>query len=484
MKGELMKKNFKFIILALILFVPIFCLAAPGDQGSSSSASYKGATTISSSTTLDSKTYSSTTGGENSLLVSGGSSTLTSCTINKTGDSSDENADFYGTNAGILVYNGATLNISNSSVTTSAGHANAVFAYGSGIINISDTSIKTSGNNSGGVMVTGGGSLTATNLTVSTSGNSSASIRSDRGGGTLTVNKGTYSTSGVGSPTIYSTANITVNEASLTSTSSEGAVIEGANSITLNKTTLTDTNTSLNGNSETYKNIFIYQSMSGDASSGEGTFSATDSTITTNKGDTIFATNTTGTINLTNNTITNTSGDFLRIQTGKWGNSGSNGGNITLNMSNQKVVGNIIVDNISTLAMSLKDGSVYQGAIDNSNQAKKITLSLSSDSVWVLDGDSYLDSLTNETSDNSNIYLNGHSLYVNGSKVSANTGTYSGTVKTNKTATNSVTSNATTSNNIMLYIVGGIVAIAVIVIVVIVIILKKRNKKRVLNNTL
>mgnify|MGYP002868907136 CR=1 FL=1 len=108
--------------------------------------------------------------------------------------------------------------------------------------------------------------------------------------------------------------------------------------------TLTDTNTTLNGNSETYKNIFLYQSMSGDADEGNASFTAKDSTITTNKGDTIFVTNTTATINLENNTFVNNDGDFLRIQTGKWGTSGSNGGNVTLNMTNQKVEGNIIVD--------------------------------------------------------------------------------------------------------------------------------------------
>lgn len=256
--------------------------APPGGSSNSSSVTYKGNTTISSDTEESDKTYSSETGSVNALLVSGGTCTINNPNLTKSGDASGDEADFYGVNAGILVYNGATLNI----------------------------------------------------------------------------NGGTYETSGQGSPAIYSTANITVNNASLTSTSSEGVVVEGTNSVTLNNTNLTDTNNTLNGNSETYKNIFLYQSMSGDASVGEASFTAKNSNITTNKGDTIFVTNTTATINLENNTITNNDGDFLRIQTGKWGNSGSNGGNVTLNMSNQKVEGNIIVDSISTLDLSLTNGSV------------------------------------------------------------------------------------------------------------------------------
>ena len=38
-------------------------------------------------------------------------------------------------------------------------------------------------------------------------------FRSDRGGGTMIVNGGSYESSGVGSPTIYSTADIAVNGA-------------------------------------------------------------------------------------------------------------------------------------------------------------------------------------------------------------------------------------------------------------------------------
>ena len=135
-------------------------------------------------------------------------------------------------------------------------------------------------------MVTGGGTLNATNLTVETQGNSSAAIRSDRGGGTMNVTGGTYTTHGQGSPAIYSTADITVNDAQLISTSSEGVVVEGANSVTLNNTILTDTNNTLNGQSETYKNIFLYQSMSGDASEGTAHFTANNSHIITNQGDT------------------------------------------------------------------------------------------------------------------------------------------------------------------------------------------------------
>lgn len=392
---------------------------APG--GSSSAASYSGETTISSDTNNSDGTYSTSEGSKNALLVDGGNVMLSNVTVTKSGDESSEGSDFYGTNAGILAYNGATLNVDGGSIETDGSHANAVFAYGTGTINISNATINTSKNNSGAIMVTGGGTLVANSITATTQGNSSAPIRSDRGGGNLTVNGGTYTSNGVGSPTIYSTANITVNDATLTSNASEGAIVEGANSITLNNTTLTDTNTTLNGQSETYKNIFLYQSMSGDADEGTASFTAKDSNITTNKGDTIFVTNTTATVSLTNNTIINndSEGAFLRIQAGKWGTSGSNGGTVTLNTSNQNIEGDIYVDKISTLTMKFADKSTFKGTINGDNTAKTLSVSLDKSSTLILTGDTYITSLENEVSDNSNINLNGHTLYVNGEAITS-----------------------------------------------------------------
>ena len=52
--------------------------------------------------------------------------------------------------------------------------------------------------------------------------------------------------------------------------------------------TIEDTNNKLNGKSTTYKNIFLYQSMSGDADTGVATFKSSNSKITTNKGDTLY----------------------------------------------------------------------------------------------------------------------------------------------------------------------------------------------------
>ena len=390
----------------------------PEGNSESSNVSHIGATEISNDTTNNAQLYSSSTGSENALLVTGGTSTLTNPAITKSGDSDGDNSDFYGTNAAVLVKEG-TLNINGGTVTTNGSHANGVFAYSKGTINVSDTNIKTTSNNSGAIMVTGGGILTANNVTAETDGNSSAPIRSDRGGGTLTVDGGTYTSHGTGSPVIYSTADITVNNANLTSTASEGVVVEGKNSVTLNNVTMEATNTKLNGNSETYKSIFIYQSMSGDADVGTSSFTAKDSKIINNKGEIIFVTNTSTVIELENNEIINndTDGNFMKISAAKWGTSGKNGGEVILNAKNQKIWGDILVDNISTLDLSLKNGSTYSGTINNQKTAKTINITLDSSSTITLTGDSYINSLNNEVANNININFNGYKLYVNGTAI-------------------------------------------------------------------
>ncbi|MBP3255591.1 MAG: hypothetical protein J6M60_03785 [Clostridia bacterium] len=458
---------------------------APGGS-SASSVTYTGATTISSDTNNSGSTYTSNTGSENALLVTGGNSTISNINVTKSGDSSGDEADFYGTNAAVLVKEG-TLNINGGTVTTNGSHANGVFAYNSGIINISDATIKTSSNNSGAIMVTGGGTLTANNIIAETDGNSSAPIRSDRGGGTLTVNGGTYTSHGTGSPVIYSTADITVNDATLTSTSSEGVVVEGKNSVTLNNVTMEATNTKLNGNSETYKSIFIYQSMSGDAEVGTSSFTAKNSKIINNKGEIIFVTNTNTTIDLENNEIINndSEGGFLRVAAAKWGTSGSNGGNVTLNATNQKIDGDIYVDNISTLVMMLSNGSSYSGTINGENTAKTVSITLDSNSTLTLTGDSYITSLNNSVSDNSNINLNGHILYVNGTAITSTN--YKGAVTSNTNGNNVITdTNDTTAisegvntdNNSMLFKISAIVGIFLFTAIVLTVVIVVNNKKK------
>ena len=406
-------------------------MQAPGGEAGSE-VSYSAVKDITQDETITEGTFTSENADENAISANGDINvSLSGITVNKSGDSDGGDAtSFYGTNSAVIARGGANLTIKNAVIKTDATGANGIFSYGGSAttgnsssdgttVTVKDTEITTTKDNSGGIMTTGGGIMKAYNLTVNTAGTSSAAIRSDRGGGDVTVSGGTYTTTGQGSPAVYSTAQIKVSDAALISKASEGIVIEGKNSVSLDGCTLTDTNSKLNGKSTTYKNIFLYQSMSGDAAEGSAEFTAKDSKITTNKGDTLYVTNTTAAITLENNTIVNndSEGSFLRVQKDSWGNSGENGGDVTLTMTNQKATGNIVVDSISTLKMIMKSGSSYTGTINGDNSAESIALTLDKSSKIKLTGDSYVSSLENADTSNSNIDFNGYTLYVNGKAV-------------------------------------------------------------------
>ena len=104
---------------------------------------YSGKTTIEEDTTQSNENYISEAENENAILVKAGTATILNSTINKSGEIDNENGNFYGTNAAVLVHNGATLNIENSSINTNGNYANGVFAYGKGEIVISNSTIKT-----------------------------------------------------------------------------------------------------------------------------------------------------------------------------------------------------------------------------------------------------------------------------------------------------------------------------------------------------
>ena len=376
-------------------------------------------------------TYTSETTDENALLLSQAGITLDNPTVFKTGDSNGgDNCNFYGLNAAVRIKDGADVVITGGTIESDASGANGVFVYGGNggkngadgdgtTLHISDTTITTTGDGSGGIMTTGGGVTYAEYLTVTTSGRSSASIRTDRGGGTVVVDGGTYTSNGLGSPAIYSTADITVQNATLVSNLSEGVCIEGKNSITLEDCDLTASNTQCNGNATFLDTIMIYQSMSGDADSGTSSFTMTGGSLTSLSGHMFHVTNTHAVITLSAVNLVNEGSDILMSVC----DDGWNGaGNIAeLTADSQSLSGTILVGSNSALTLTLKNGSSFEGGfsgeIENakgatvSTEAGEINVVLDSSSTWTLTGDTYI---TSFSGDAGNVTGNGYTLYVNG----------------------------------------------------------------------
>ena len=407
--------------------------AAPGGNGSSSGFTYTGATEITVAQETTDGIYLSDAYDENALLIDTAEAvTLNNPTVTKGGDSDGgDNCSFYGLNAAVLAKGGATVTITGGTVESDADGANGVFSYGGNggrngaagdgtTVNISDTVITTTGNNAGGIMTTGGGITNAANLTVTTGGRSSAAIRTDRGGGTVSVTGGSYTTGGLGSPALYSTADVTVEDALLTSTLSEGVCIEGKNTVTLKNCDLTANNTQCNGNATFLDTIMIYQSMSGDADSGTSAFTMTGGSLTSKNGHVFHVTNTHAIISLENVAISNedSEGVLLSVCDDGW-NGAEN--NAELFAVSQQLEGRILVGSNSKFGLTLTGGSGFTGSISGdiqnssgtavSTEVGEVSVNLDDTSTWTLTANTYITSFTGSASQ---IISNGYQLYVNG----------------------------------------------------------------------
>ena len=365
----------------------------PGMPGGSSSAdlTYTAAVEITASETQADQTYTSDTVDESALIINtDGSVTIENPTVTKTGSSTGgDNCNFYGLNAAVLAMGGTTVTITGGTIESSADGANGVFSYGGNggqngaegdgtTVVISDTVITTTGSGSG------------------------------------------YTSNGLGSPAIYSTADITVSNAELVSNLSEGVCIEGLNSITLNNCSLTANNTKCNGNATFLDSIMIYQSMSGDADSGTSSFTMTDGTLRSMNGHIFHVTNTHAVIRLSNVTLINEDEDNVLISVCDDGWSGADN-TAEFYADAQALSGAVLVGSDSSLTLNLTNGSTLEGYVSGnitnskgnvvSTEAGTVSVTLDETSTWTLTADSYITEFNGSAA---NVISNGYTLYVNG----------------------------------------------------------------------
>lgn len=333
-----------------------------------------------------------------------------------------DDSSFYGVGAAVLATEG-TLNVSDSEITTDANGGAGLFAYGDGTIYAKDTKITTQKDTSGGIHAAGGGTLYAWDMEVDTAGESSAAIRSDRGGGKMVVDGGTYTSNGVGSPAIYSTADIAVKDAELVANGSEAICIEGLNSIHLYDCDLTG-NMAENEQNDCVWNVILYQSMSGDSEVGNSTFEMQEGTLTAKNGGMFYTTNTESTITLKDVKIKNASNSefFLRCTGNQnargWGSSGANGADCLFTAIDQNMEGDVIWDSISQLDFYMTDESSLQGAIRQDEtyagdgKDGYASLYIEKGSTWTVTDDS---TLTNLYCEGKIVDVNGNTVTVKGS---------------------------------------------------------------------
>ncbi len=352
---------------------------------------------------LSSQSYSTTISDENAIEVANsGTLTLRDSTITKNGDTKSEERR----NAAVLATSSSQIKLTDCAITTDGDGANAAFAYGLGsVVTLSNVTITTTADSSRGVDAASGGIININNSAITTIGTHCAALAShcydNAAAPRIIATNCTGCTKGDGSPGIYCTGKFIVKAENggasrFTATGSEAAVVEGLNSIILKDTDITGSKK---------WGVMIYQSMSGDAEVGQGTFTMTGGTLTNNSsGPAFFVCNTTGVINLSAVRIISSSGTLLKAMapTGSdntntgWGNLG---GTVTFNANGQdysknlRLEGDIVLDYKSSITMRLSNHSTLAGAIDNTNTANSVIITIDSTSKWIATESSYIDTL-------------------------------------------------------------------------------------------
>ena len=381
-------------------------MGGPGGQ-SSAPTDYDAVNKYDKDASVAGESLSSTGKDENAVWVTDGTVTLDNVTVTRTSSDSTggDNASFYGVGAAVLATDG-TLNIKGSKISTDASGGAGVFAYGKSVVTVSDTTISTKQNTSGGIHAAGGGTLYANNLTVTTEGESAAAIRSDRGGGTMRVNGGSYTSNGTGSPAVYCTADIAVKDSKLVSTNSEAICIEGKNNMCLFNCELSGNMQDLDVNDSTWT-VIVYQSMSGDAEVGSGSFQMVGGKLISENGGLFYTTNTTSHILLSGVEIEKSAdSEYLLACLGNtnsrgWGSKGKNGADCTFTAVGQSLDGVILWDSVSNLEFYLTQNSVFSGAViqDESYAGEggngHANVYVDSGSKWIVDGNSTVTNLYN-----------------------------------------------------------------------------------------
>jgi len=157
-----------------------------------------------------------------------------------------------------------------------------------------------------------------------------------------------------------------------------------------------------------------------------------------------------------------------------------------MNIKNSPIIGDIVLDNISTLTAKLTERTSFMGAINPLKTAKEINVMLDSNSRIILTGDSYISSLINDVTDNSNIYANGHKLYVGGVETTINQGEYeewSYNIQIEETSTTAGTleyqDDNEEGNKVLAYSLIGAGGALVVVTVILIVVKRKKTAKRV-----
>lgn len=384
--------------------------ASPGE------ANGAGAYTIAADVSESKKTYYSEKADENALRVENGAiAGVDGASIEKrAGDATSlDNVLQYGLNTAVLARANAQLLLVNSEVTASALGAGGAFAYG-GRVQLESSVVRATGASSFALAASGRGSISTKESNLSTQGASSPAVIAGTDG-ELFLEGGMAATGGEASPVVFARGSVTANNATLRANNSEAIAVNGG-SVTLSDCAVSGRmpDAAVTGTKLSPYCVALYQD--GGANGALSAFSMTRGALSAIRGDLFFVTNTGASIYLEGVSLSLAEGRALLRISGNdgsrgWGEAGRNGANCAVIAKNQQLVGDIIVDELSSVSLTLRGTTAYTGTINTANTARAAKVTLEDGATWTLTGNAYLTAFTGRVS---GIVTNGYTVYVNG----------------------------------------------------------------------
>lgn len=337
-----------------------------------------------------------------------------------------ESSLYYGLNSALIIKDGSSSELSDSNIITKANYSTAFYVTGIGSSAIlKKTNLSTNADNSNGITASDTSEVNADNITIYTIGKNSSAVKTMNEDSTITISNSTLETAGTASPLFNSNGKIEVFSSNGTSQKSRIGIIKGQNSLSISDSEFTIEDIELNNKNETPSVFLIYNEVSKNASAnfGSSSFTITNSIISLSEDSKYYqtsplfhVTNSTSIINITDTKLNYGSDILLRAVGSSYGDIDDNGADVNLTATDQYLVGNVEIDELSKVRLHL-NSSTYKGQINKDNLSKNVDITFDKQSKWILTGDSYINTLTIQNGKISRlkkcISSNGYDIYYN-----------------------------------------------------------------------
>lgn len=315
---------------------------------------------------------------------------LTRVRLNKTsGSISDADRRETGKNSVLLADGGSTVLVEFCEINSHTTQADGVSASGEGTkVTLQEGSVSTSRNGAAAVNATNKSNVIVQKTTVNTYSNQSPAFYTCRDG-RMEVTEAKGENVGQAAPSFYvSSGAIKAEKCEMSSAKwTIGSLDEGLLELTGNKL-----------KSGSVCGFLVYGA---DGKQREwrstGTLVLNKNEITVTDGPLVFITNAAGTVSLSRNKISCKNDEIISVKADEWGSKNYNQGDATIDLEKQTLDGDIYVDSISSLVLTLKKSAKLNGRITgDATDRRDVKVFMKKGAKWNLKGECYISSISFE----------------------------------------------------------------------------------------